>query len=237
MPETKINKPLSAGLIIATNNADKAEEIRTAFKGFFENVKTLKDAGIFVEPDENGSTFFENAYIKAKAASQFTGLPVLADDSGLCVDALNGGPGVFSARYAGVRAVNGSIAAGVFSEHGEGVKLGYNANNERLMQELDGVAPADRTARYVCNMVLFFKDGSYISAEGRAEGLIIEAPLGENGFGYDPYFYSPELKKTFAQASPLEKNSVSHRARAAKALLSEHKKLHGGAFEKDESEI
>ncbi|MDR2046296.1 MAG: RdgB/HAM1 family non-canonical purine NTP pyrophosphatase [Clostridiales bacterium] len=184
-------------LLLATNNPHKTAEIKAILKGKFDRVYTLKEKCIDVNPDENGSTFFENAMIKARAVSAYTNLPVLADDSGLSVDFLNGEPGVRSARYAGENASQAEC-------------------NKKLLDELRRTN--NRKARFVCHTVLLFKDGSYISSQGCADGEILRLSVGENGFGYDPLFYSYDLKKTFAEASDAEKNSVSHRAAALAAL-------------------
>ncbi|MDR1939414.1 MAG: RdgB/HAM1 family non-canonical purine NTP pyrophosphatase [Clostridiales bacterium] len=190
---------LPARLVVATNNAHKAEEIKALLGGRFDEVLTLKEMNINVDPKEDGATFFDNALLKARAAAEFTDLPVLADDSGLCVDFLDGRPGVYSARYAGAGA-------------------SYGQNNDKLLAELADAPDGARSAHFECCVVLLFNDGSYLSADGRSDGTITHRAFGENGFGYDPYFYSEELKKTFAEAEGQEKNAVSHRARALAAL-------------------
>lgn len=184
-------------LVIASNNKNKIREIKTMIGDFFAEVYTLSDLNIDVDVEETGSTFFENAMIKAKAISELTNMCALADDSGLCVNALDGAPGIYSARYAG-------------EEHDD------KANNDLLLHNL--ADKPDRTAYFVSTVVLYYPDGSYVEAEGRTQGEILFAPEGHNGFGFDPLFYSYDLKKSFAVATPEEKNSVSHRGRALAAL-------------------
>jgi XTP/dITP diphosphohydrolase len=186
-------------LLLATNNAHKAKEIKSILNGKFDNIYTLKEKNICAEPEETGATFFENALIKAKAISKLTDLPVLSDDSGLSVAFLGGAPGVFSARYAGTDADDAQ-------------------NNLKLLEELKNAD--DRRACFQCCVVLLFKDGSYVFGEGKTEGEILKERAGSNGFGYDPYFFSYDLKKSFAEATESEKNSVSHRCRALSDLLS-----------------
>ncbi|MDR2091229.1 MAG: non-canonical purine NTP pyrophosphatase [Clostridiales bacterium] len=253
-------------LILATNNKHKAVEIKEILRDKFSRIYTLKEAGINVDPEENGASFFENALIKAKAvfgelsalltdektdkktdggeknysltyaerlqkdislpinseiskkinagdfpkisgdlpflkapdAKTLKNTAVLADDSGLCVDFLDGAPGIFSARYAG--------------EH-----CSYEDNNKKLLTALKNAK--NRGARFVCAVVLLFSDGSYLVGNGSSEGEILRESSGENGFGYDPIFYSHDLKKTFSEADGEEKNAVSHRGRALADLL------------------
>ncbi len=181
-------------LVLASGNKGKIAEIGEMLPEF--SVIGYKDAGLDFEIEETGATFYENALIKAKAVSEALGLPALADDSGLCVDALGGAPGIFSARFAG----DGN------DEH----------NIDKLLKELDGVK--DRSAKFVCSLVLYYPDGKIISAEGETNGEILFERAGKNGFGYDPIFYSADLKKSLGEASSKEKNSVSHRSRALKNL-------------------
>ena len=183
-------------ILFASNNAGKIREVREIFGDEFEIV-TLREANIVSDPEETGATFAENAYIKAKSGMDLSGLPCMADDSGLCVDALHGAPGVYSARFAGEPCDN-------------------DKNNALLLEKLKG--HTDRSARYVCHICLIFPDGKTVKAEGECEGRILEEYRGTNGFGYDPLFYVPELQKTFAEATPDEKNRCSHRARALKKL-------------------
>ena len=188
-------------LVLASGNKGKIAEIGEMLPEF--SVIGYKDAGLDFEIEETGATFYENALIKAKAVSEALGLPALADDSGLCVNALGGAPGIFSARFAG----DGN------DEH----------NIVKLLKELDGVK--DRSAKFVCSLVLYYPDGKIISAEGETNGEILFERAGENGFGYDPIFYSADLKKSLGEASSKEKNSVSHRSRALKNLKEKLKKI------------
>jgi XTP/dITP diphosphohydrolase len=181
-------------LILAGNNAGKIAEIKAVLGGDYQ-ILSLKEAGLAVEPAETGTTFFANALIKAKAVFLAAGCPVLADDSGLLVDALDGAPGVRSARYAP-----------------DGTDF---ANNQRLLAEL--AEKTDRRARFVT--VLVYYDGKkLVSASGETAGEILTAYRGTNGFGYDPLFYSYELARSFGEADAADKNRVSHRARALRAL-------------------
>ncbi|SKA90028.1 XTP/dITP diphosphohydrolase [Caloramator quimbayensis] len=186
-------------IIIASNNKHKVDEIKDILKGFCNEILSLKEAGINCEVEENGTTFEENAYIKAKAIVDLTGLPCIADDSGLEVDALNGAPGVYSARFSG--------------EHGN-----YKKNNEKLLSLLKGVPREKRGARFVTAIALVTPDGDKIFARGEIRGIITEEEVGSNGFGYDPLFLVLGLNKTFAQLSSQEKNSISHRGRALNDL-------------------
>ncbi len=188
-------------IIIATNNAHKVEEFKRLLTPLGYRVYSLKDKEIQVEIEENGSTFAENAMIKAQtrlkatAVMQATGLPAVADDSGLCVDALNGGPGVYSARYGG-----------------EG--LDDHGRNLKLLEELGGVT--DRTGRFVCSIAYIDAKGEKHSFEGVCEGVIGYEEKGENGFGYDPLFLVGE--KSFAELSGAEKDALSHRGKANRLL-------------------
>ena len=194
--------------VLASHNAHKLAEIRAILADEFDKVLSLKDVGVEVDIDETGTTFEQNAYIKAKAiADLLPGYAVVADDSGLCVPCLNGEPGVYSARYAGE----------VCDDH---------ANNRLLLHNLherEKTLPRDRNAYFVSAVVLLFPDGRYISGEGRVDGTILDEYRGNGGFGYDPLFLCTELNKTFAEATADEKNSVSHRARALAELK---RKLH-----------
>ncbi len=187
-------------LIIASNNKHKIEEISAILQDKFE-IKSLEQSGIKCDPEETGATFWENALIKANAVGKLCDSCVLADDTGLCVDALNGAPGVFSARYA------------------ETSNDGHDdaANRRKLLAQMQGVT--DRSAHFECVVVLRYPDGKTIAASGRVDGRILEHESGKNGFGYDSLFFSNELGKTFAEASAEEKNSISHRGRALHALL------------------
>lgn len=191
-------------VIIASNNQHKISEIKSIIGEYFDEILSLKDAGISIEVEENGKTFEENAYIKANEIQKITGEIVLADDSGLEVYYLNGAPGVFSARYAG--------------EHGNDKK-----NNERLLKELEGVPSEKRGARFVCSMVFLTPEGLRINAGGFVEGMIGYKEKGDNGFGYDPLFVIPSMSKTFAELHSDEKNMISHRKRALEDLKSKLK--------------
>ena len=192
-------------IVLATRNRGKIREIREILSGTGIEIVTLDECSPFDEPEETGSTFTENAMIKAKATFEATGLPSLADDSGLEVDALDGAPGIRSARYGG-----------------EG--LTDTDRCRRLLSELEGVADEERTARFRCAMVLypapstgdgaFATEGAAFATEGILDGMITRAPAGESGFGYDPVFYIEEMKGTAAEIGPEKKNSISHRYRA-----------------------
>ena len=183
-------------LVVATGNAHKLREIAEIFTDF--EVLSQKQMGFDEDVEETGATFIENALIKARAASKALGTPTLADDSGLCVEALDGAPGVFSARYAG--------------EHGND-----KANRNLLLKNLQG--EENRKAYFTCAVALVYPDGKEITAEGRTYGKILHEEVGAGGFGYDPIFESDDLQKSFGVATPEEKNSISHRFRALQALL------------------
>lgn len=180
-------------LIIASNNAHKIKEIKAILGNFFPRIVSMREAGLDIEIEETGSTFKENALIKARTVSEITGKPCLADDSGLSVDCLFGAPGVYSARFAGE---------------------GHNDedNIRKLLKEMANAD--DRRAHFNTTICLYYPNGRYLIAEGKAYGRILTEKRGENGFGYDPVFFSDELNKTFAEAGEQEKNSVSHRAKA-----------------------
>ncbi|MDE7438990.1 MAG: RdgB/HAM1 family non-canonical purine NTP pyrophosphatase [Clostridia bacterium] len=176
-------------IIVASGNAHKMQEIGDILTDF--ELVSMKDMGFDGEIDENGSTFKENAYIKAKFIAETYNLPALADDSGLCVDALGGAPGVYSARYSGG---------------------GDKANRALLLKNLADAK--DRTARFKSAICLYFPDGKTVYGEGACEGKILFEETGANGFGYDCIFYCNDLKKSFGEATAEEKNKVSHRFRA-----------------------
>ena len=183
-------------LVIASGNAHKIKEIAEIFTQY--NVVSQKQMGFNEDVEETGATFMENAIIKATAAAQALDLPVLADDSGLCVDALNGAPGVYSARYSG--------------RHGDD-----KANRETLLKAMQGVG--NRKAHFACALALVYPNGEKITAVGQTHGKILQEETGEGGFGYDPLFESDDLQKSFGVATAEEKNSVSHRGRALQNLL------------------
>ena len=184
-------------LVIASNNINKIKEIKNILGDFFENVYSLKDIGLDVDVEETGKTFFENAMIKAKTICQLTNKVALADDSGLRVDFLNGGPGVYSARYAG-------------EEHDD------EKNIDKLLLTMEKTI--DRKANFTSTIVVYYPNGNYVSADGVVYGEITTERQGTNGFGYDPIFFSYELNKTFGQASDQEKNKVSHRGKALEKI-------------------
>lgn len=187
----------AATVVVATGNAHKVTEIEAILAPVMPGTSfyALGELGDFPEPVENGDSFTENAIIKAQAACEQTGLPAVADDSGLVVDALSGEPGIMSARWAGV--------------HGDDAR-----NNAKLMREMEGVADEDRTARFHSSVVLI-PDGSVLTGEGDCEGMIGREPKGENGFGYDPLFWPAETPgRTMAELEPAEKNAISHRGYA-----------------------
>lgn len=175
-------------LVLASSNKGKIREIAEMFPEL--NVVGYKDLGFDEEIEETGETFYENAFIKAKTVSEKIGFPALSDDSGLCVDALGGAPGIFSARYSG---------------------FGDEANIDLLLKNMQNVT--ERGAHFHCSAVYYDK-GNVIFAEGNVYGKILTEREGNGGFGYDPVFYCDELGKSFGTASEKEKNSVSHRARA-----------------------
>lgn len=185
-------------LLIASNNKHKIEEIKAVLADKFDSITTLSDEGIVCDPDETGENFYENALIKARAVAMYSHKAILSDDTGLCVNALDGRPGVHSARYA--------------SDHNSA------SNRSKLLDELKDAT--DRSAYFQSVVVLLYPDGNVVSGEGRVDGYIIERELGANGFGYDCIFYSTELNKTFAEATTEEKLTVSHRSRALRDLLS-----------------
>ena len=189
-------------LIIASNNAHKLSEIKAILGGLFEEIVSMREAGIDHETVEDGSTFMENAIKKAREIAEISGCCAIADDSGICVDALDGAPGIFSARFCG--------------RHGDD-----KANNLLLLEKLQDVPDEKRSAHYTCAIALARPDGSLVTAEGYLNGFIAHDEKGENGFGYDPMFYLPEYGMTAAQISPEEKNRISHRANALQLLLKE----------------
>lgn len=186
-------------IIIATHNKGKAKEFKSLFDEYGYNIKTLHDFPEIGEVPETGHSFSENALQKAAAISEKLNTIVLADDSGLEVDALNGQPGIYSARYAG--------------EHGNDQK-----NNEKLLEELKNVSEAERKANFHCTLALVGPEREPLFVEGNIEGYILFEPQGENGFGYDPLFYIPTLNKSMGELTNEEKNKISHRAIAIENL-------------------
>ena len=186
-------------LVIATKNRGKLREFRSILAGAYSNILCLCDFDDIPDIEETGLSFRENAFIKAKAASDFFGMDSIGDDSGLVVDALGGAPGIYSARYAG-----------------DGVS--DDENNEKLLSELMG--EKNRNARFICCIALVTAGGAREFFEGECRGRIIREKRGKGGFGYDPVFYVPQHAKTMAELGPDIKNSISHRAVASRKLLS-----------------
>lgn len=186
-------------IIFATSNEEKMKEIREIMRDSGYEILSLKDAGIRAEICENGSSFEENAVIKAKAIRQFTREIVLADDSGLEVDYLGGEPGIYSARYLGET-------------------TSYLIKNRTIIDRLEGVEGDARSARFVCAIAAALPDGRVLTTRGTIEGVIAKEPAGDGGFGYDPIVYVPSLGKTTAQLSMEEKNRISHRGKALRAM-------------------
>ncbi|MFQ5586259.1 MAG: XTP/dITP diphosphatase [Thermodesulfobacteriota bacterium] len=186
-------------IVVATNNKKKVWEIYTILKDLRIDLVTLECLPPVTLPEEDQKTFKGNALKKARAVAEQTGMPVLADDSGLEVDALSGRPGIFSARYAGEGASD-------------------EENNRRLIKELDGVPFEKRTAHYTCVIALVLPSEEEKTFRGRCDGIINQELRGDGGFGYDPLFYLPSYRKTMAELSPEEKNSISHRGRALRKL-------------------
>lgn len=182
-------------LVLATRNAGKVRELAALLGPLGVEVVSLADYPEIGEIPEEGDTFQENAIFKAREVARLTGETALADDSGLEVDALNGAPGVYSARFAGEPKSD-------------------TANNAKLLRLLTGLPPEKRTARFRCVMALAVPDGRVYTAEETSEGIILDAPRGDNGFGYDPLFYVEEFGKTFAELDLATKNTISHRGRA-----------------------
>lgn len=188
-------------IVLATHNAGKIRELKTILQPLGYEVQAIHDICPHLkEPAETGTTFAENARLKAAYYLKATGLPCLADDSGIIADALQGRPGVYSARFAGPECDD-------------------EKNNQKLIQELSSFPVEKRTAYYACVLVLLFPDGREIEAEGRCEGVIRDFYAGSNGFGYDPLFYVPAKGKTMAEMSMAEKNTISHRGKALRKLV------------------
>jgi len=181
-------------LVLASKNQHKLIELRTILGQLGLEVVLESDVGVDVDVEETGTTFEENSLLKARAVMEASGMAAIADDSGLEVDALNGEPGVYSARFGGLDT--------------------DEARTALLLQRLQNVPDDQRTARFVSVVTCVLPDGTVVAARGTCEGVINHAPAGENGFGYDPVFYVPQLGKTFSQTSPEEKNAISHRGDA-----------------------
>jgi non-canonical purine NTP pyrophosphatase, rdgB/HAM1 family len=186
-------------IVFATTNAGKIKEIKEILADFDVEVVSMKEMNITADIEENGATFEENSLIKARAVSKLTGLPALADDSGLEVDYLNGEPGIYSARYLGR-------------------DTDYDYKNNYIINKLKEAKGEERSARFVCVISLVLPDGREFVKKGVMEGRIGYEIKGENGFGYDPIFYLPEYGKTSAEISAEEKNKISHRGKALSAM-------------------
>ena len=186
-------------IIFATSNESKMKEIRMILADIDLEVVSLKEAGIHVEIDENGTTFEENAIIKAKTIMEMTGDIVLSDDSGLEVDYLNKAPGVYSARFMGE-------------------DTSYDIKNQYIIDQLKDAKEEERSARFVCVIACAFPNGEVVTRRGTIEGMIAHKIAGVNGFGYDPIFYVPEYGCTTAELNPEQKNLISHRGKALAAM-------------------
>ena len=184
-------------IVVATNNKGKLRELSEMLIGF--NVLSQQEVGADVDVEETGTSYEENALLKAKAVREYTDKYIIADDSGLEVDVLDGAPGLYSARYAG---------DGTTPDQGM----------DKLLENLKAYAPEEKTAHFISCIVLIEPDGTQRAFYGRCDGFITDKKIGDGGFGFDPIFYFPEYKKTFAQLTADEKNSVSHRRKALMAL-------------------
>ena len=185
-------------VVLASKNAHKLKEISKITEKFDMELVLESQLGVDIDVEETGSTFEENSFIKAEAVMKATGLPALADDSGIAVDALNGEPGIYSARY------------------GFDPSLDDWGRLELLLKNMEQVPEGSRQAQFVCVITMVTPEGQVIQARGEAHGELLRQPAGEGGFGYDPIFYYPPLGRSFAELSPEEKNQVSHRAQALK---------------------
>ena len=186
-------------IIFATTNQNKIREVEMMMEGFDVELCTLKDAGIDIDIEENGTTFEENAIIKAKTIMEMTGEVALADDSGLEVDYLDKAPGIYSSRFLGE-------------------DTSYDVKNNYIIEKLKNAKGKERSARFVCAMAAAFPDGEVLTCRGTIEGLIAYEQKGKNGFGYDPIVYVPEFEMTTGEMSPELKNSISHRGKALEEM-------------------
>ena len=187
-------------VVFATSNEHKLTEVREILSGSGIEVLSLKDVNVSMEDvEETGKSFKENAIIKAKYVAEKTGMAALADDSGLEVDYINKEPGIYSARYMGE-------------------DTSYTIKNNNIIERLKDAKEGERSARFVCAIAAVFPDGRILDTQGTMEGEIAHEIRGENGFGYDPILYLPELKKTSAELSPEEKNAISHRGKALRSM-------------------
>ena len=187
-------------VVLASKNPHKLVEISQITEKFGMELVLESQLGVDIDVEETGSTFEENSFLKAQAVMKATGLPALADDSGICVDALGGEPGIYSARY------------------GFDDSLDDFGRLQLLLKNTENVPDGQRQAQFVCVITFVTPDGKIIQARGEVHGELLRAPAGEGGFGYDPIFYYPPFGKSLAQVSPAEKNSVSHRANALKVF-------------------
>lgn len=192
-------------IILATNNKSKVKEISEMMSGSDITFESLADAGINVEVEETGTTFEENALLKAREICKLSGKPTISDDSGLEIDALDGAPGIYSSRFMGE-------------------DTSYDIKNNALIEKLENVVDPDRTARFRCCMALVLPDGREFVTEGTMEGIIAREPKGINGFGYDPILFIPEYNRTSAELSSEEKNNISHRGEALRKMIEVIKK-------------
>lgn len=186
-------------IVFATGNEGKMKEIRLILQDLKAEVVSMKEAGADLEIEENGATFGENAEIKARAVWACTGGIVMADDSGLVIDYLDGEPGICSARYMGE-------------------DMPYTIKNQEIIKRLETAAPEERTARFIANIAAVLPDGEVLHTEAAVEGTIAYEPVGEGGFGYDPIFYLQEYQKTSSEIPIEEKNKISHRGKALEAM-------------------
>ena len=187
-------------VVLASQNRHKLAEIQAILDKYDMELVLQSDLGVHIDVEEAGTTFEENSELKARAVMEATGLPAIADDSGLCVDVLGGAPGIYSARYGAPECVT------------DWDRLNF------LLKNLRGVRSEERTARFVCVITLLYPDGRQLVARGTCEGMIAYEPCGEDGFGYDPIFYLPRFGCTFAQMGANQKNAISHRANALNRL-------------------
>mgnify|MGYP000279796098 CR=1 FL=1 len=192
-------------LIVATKNKGKYQEMKEILSGMPFNVISMEDASLDIEIEETGQTFEENALIKAREVSRLTNEIVIADDSGLEIEYLDGAPGIYSSRFAGKGASD-------------------EDRNRKLLKLLEGVPFEKRKARFVCVIAVVYPEGDYFTVKGICEGYIGFEPKGNNGFGYDPLFYIPEYGKTMAEMDPEDKHKISHRGKALRLMLEEFKK-------------
>lgn len=188
-------------VVLASNNQNKLREMKAILSPLGWEILSQREAGVHVEPDENGLTFEENSYIKAQAVMEATGLPAIADDSGVEVDALGGAPGVHSARYGGDACKDDK------------------ARNLLLMKNMETVPEGQRTGRFVSVITMVYPDGKTVAARGELEGEILRQEVGDGGFGYDPLFYIPAEGVTMAELTPQRKNEISHRAVALQKFV------------------